>query len=285
MEKDNELKGDGNSIDFGARMYDSRIGRWMSVDPMYKKQPGWSTYKAFLANPILYVDPDGNTEYITIVMNDERTGKSMTFTKVLSNDIFPDDSGNLNDGFGGRWDVESYYDKQTIYTITLDKDGNLTPITRVTRLVKENKVKKENLLWPFAESSDWANFKQDISDIDLLGDGGLLPGGFHLVTDGGGADPTKFKSASPVETTNVESLLTVLGALGSNVQSITGNASYGNSAADLMNNVINLALKFQEEFGKIKCNACGEMKGKEHIDLNEGEGSYEKKIEENLSDN
>jgi RHS repeat-associated protein len=43
-EKDNELKGDGNSLDFGARMFDSRIGRWFSTDPLRKLYPGLSPF-------------------------------------------------------------------------------------------------------------------------------------------------------------------------------------------------------------------------------------------------
>ncbi len=61
MEKDDELKGIGNSYDFGARMLDPRVGRWFSTDP---KQKASQTYYSFGANnPIIFVDPDGKDDY------------------------------------------------------------------------------------------------------------------------------------------------------------------------------------------------------------------------------
>jgi RHS repeat-associated protein len=58
-EKDDELKGEGNSYDFGARIYDPRVGRWLSTDPLENKYPSMSPYNFTANNPILYVDPDG----------------------------------------------------------------------------------------------------------------------------------------------------------------------------------------------------------------------------------
>jgi RHS repeat-associated protein len=60
MEKDDEVKGSGNSYDFGARMYDSRLGRWLSVDAAQISFVGYSPYNYVLNNPLLYIDPDGN---------------------------------------------------------------------------------------------------------------------------------------------------------------------------------------------------------------------------------
>jgi len=55
-ENDNEIKGLGNSIDFGARVHDPRLGRFLSVDPLRTEFPFWSPY-AFAANsPIKFVD-------------------------------------------------------------------------------------------------------------------------------------------------------------------------------------------------------------------------------------
>lgn len=59
MEMDPEIKGGGNSYDFGARMYDNRIGRWLAVDPLAAKYPSMAPYVGIGNNPIIYVDPDG----------------------------------------------------------------------------------------------------------------------------------------------------------------------------------------------------------------------------------
>ncbi|MDX9933092.1 MAG: RHS repeat-associated core domain-containing protein [Bacteroidales bacterium] len=64
-EQDNEIKGTGNSIDFGARMYDSRLGRWLSLDPLQAKYPSLSPYQFCANNPILFIDPNGKEIYIT----------------------------------------------------------------------------------------------------------------------------------------------------------------------------------------------------------------------------
>jgi RHS repeat-associated protein len=60
MEKDNEVKGDGNCYTTEFRQYDPRIGRWLTVDPKASKYPYESPFVAFHNNPILYNDPRGD---------------------------------------------------------------------------------------------------------------------------------------------------------------------------------------------------------------------------------
>ncbi|MBK8488305.1 MAG: RHS repeat-associated core domain-containing protein [Chitinophagales bacterium] len=71
-ESDAETYGEGNAYDFGARIYDSRLGRWMSVDPEAVLYPGFSSYHFVRNNPILRIDPSGKWD-ITVHAYKDRT--------------------------------------------------------------------------------------------------------------------------------------------------------------------------------------------------------------------
>ncbi|MEN9450541.1 MAG: hypothetical protein RJA83_1159, partial [Pseudomonadota bacterium] len=58
-EKENESYGNGNEYDFGARIYDPRLGRWISCDPLALKYPDQTPYNYCVNSPILFIDPDG----------------------------------------------------------------------------------------------------------------------------------------------------------------------------------------------------------------------------------
>lgn len=59
-ENDDEISVEASQLDFGNRIYNSRIGRFLSVDIKTKQFNNLSPY-CFAANsPILYIDQDGN---------------------------------------------------------------------------------------------------------------------------------------------------------------------------------------------------------------------------------
>lgn len=53
QEKDSELKGEGNSVNYKYRMLDSRIGRFFAVDPLTAKYPHYSPY-SFSGNKVIH---------------------------------------------------------------------------------------------------------------------------------------------------------------------------------------------------------------------------------------
>ena len=59
-ENDDEVKGDNNSVDFGARIYDPRISRWIAVDKGAVEYPYASPFIFALNCPTYFLDPDGN---------------------------------------------------------------------------------------------------------------------------------------------------------------------------------------------------------------------------------
>ena len=79
MRKDDEIHGaTGTSYDFGARLYDPRVGRWLSLDMKSSKYPANSPYGFVANNPILNVEVDGNVFVTYIKVKNAETGKTET---------------------------------------------------------------------------------------------------------------------------------------------------------------------------------------------------------------
>ncbi len=58
-ENDNEVKGEGNQQDYGMRIYDPRIAKFLSLDPLTAKYPELTPYQFASNRPIDGIDLDG----------------------------------------------------------------------------------------------------------------------------------------------------------------------------------------------------------------------------------
>jgi len=133
-ESDGEIKGDGNSLDFGARVYDSRLGRWLSPDYLTKKSTWLSPYVFAGNHPITSIDLNGYGE-------DEVATNPAVKTNILI--IIPATSEEVNStmpGPHGDWYVivandlvdaykqfHEYTGAKRVDNIVLDTHGAIEP--------------------------------------------------------------------------------------------------------------------------------------------------------------
>lgn len=142
-------------------------------------------------------------------MNDERTGKTTTVTKVVSDEIFAGAVSMVDDNMGGYYNQRSWHDKQTTLNVNIDSDGNRSVTGIKSKLVGDA---RETTSGPLMNSSAWANYSLDLPEWQ--GEGGLQKGGFYLTSEDGGADPTKFTAASDAQMVDVTEILAAFGAKG-----------------------------------------------------------------------
>jgi len=82
-ENDNEVKGLGNEQDYGMRIYDPRVGRFLSVDPITKKYPGLTPYQFASNSPVGGIDQDG-LEFVNPVVKMQETWQGKTVFNVVN---------------------------------------------------------------------------------------------------------------------------------------------------------------------------------------------------------
>lgn len=68
-ENDNEVIGEGNQQDYGMRVYDPRLGKFLSVDPLSKKFAYYTPYQYAGNKPIWCIDLDGLEDLPSTLLN------------------------------------------------------------------------------------------------------------------------------------------------------------------------------------------------------------------------
>lgn len=179
-EKDDEVKGSGNSYDMGARMYDPRIGRTPSPDKFKNKYPGISPYAFALNNPIFFVDIDGNIivdkngNVVTIDKDSEGNITGITATNKKGEIIAPDP-----------------------FTVDMIKQVNKTDIGKET--IKQMEVHQDQ--FQYQEDKTGSKTQGGPAQTHTSEKKGIVTHKMYINT-GFETDGTRFEGASPEEFKN-----------------------------------------------------------------------------------
>lgn len=169
QEMDNEIKGEGNSINYTFRMHDPRIGRFFAVDPLFKEYPYYTPY-AFSGNRVI--------------------------DKVELEGLEPADYNFADDPLAGVRIIKTVAQDLEIATFNavtwLHAYGDPTNVTRQVRTIKE-KVTREDGFTDVAEKvvptgiTDRLYGSLDVigSILTFYGGGGTSPAVFMAKSEGG----------------------------------------------------------------------------------------------------
>ncbi len=110
-ENNNDVKGFGNQEDYGMRVYDTRLGKFLSVDPLQTQYPALTPYQFSGNTPIQAVDLDGRETYhYLLIFHRDGSKPTLQYQGVQTREF--------------SW-FESFYDKQSPATRFMNADGDL----------------------------------------------------------------------------------------------------------------------------------------------------------------
>ncbi|MBS1736096.1 MAG: hypothetical protein JSS98_05750 [Bacteroidetes bacterium] len=197
-ENDNEVKGENNTLAFENRIYDSRLGRWYSIDPLQRKYAGLSPYNFVENNPLVYVDKNGKDKWLNIIVTDQRTGKTTRLSILIDHDIKSEINRVYNPG-DSYTDTYDWFDIDLNYNITVDKNGKSN-----ATFTEANGKYQTNTWWNWKWKARLNIWSKGTKDADI-GEGYLLSG------SEGNVDPLSPEATKIEVIENADAFLAMLG--------------------------------------------------------------------------
>lgn len=197
------------NIDFGARIYNPRIGRWLSVDPLQKMYPFESPYVYVSNNPLIYIDLGGKSKWYIVNVYNEITNERQSIIVKLD-DVTLKRQNVTHPGVIDAQDTYynvGWYDVNLVQNITIKKDGSKV-VEPVSEQLGQLRFENDPILDWFGINDTQEDVNEEIQD-QKLGPGGVM----WTSSEGGGQETRKASSYSEVKPENIDLLLSTVTAL------------------------------------------------------------------------
>ncbi|GAB4261076.1 MAG: hypothetical protein Kow0079_17770 [Vicingaceae bacterium] len=173
QERDDEIKGEGNALNYKFRMYDPRLGRFFAVDPLFAKYPWNSTY-AFSENRVINGIELEGLEWQPV---NEQGEKVEIDADNIDNYVWVgfDEDGNAPDGTVSEASLSTgTFSKRYFSTDCEQLCGNITDVS----IDEKRTQQKLNSLHPKVRS-DMINFVLDLQYH--TGETWIVPEGYRSI--------------------------------------------------------------------------------------------------------
>jgi RHS repeat-associated protein len=209
MEKDDELKGEGNSMNYTFRMHDPRVGRFFSSDPLIKDYPMLTPYQFASNTPISADDLEGlearvrikkNTYFVTLKnVNFKFVFRKSTeyFTQAAARNNTPKKDFTINTQMFDYKDKWDYFNADTPQPA---KDYTPQGLNIVEGVKGPGRSSENTFYFSQSSSGGWSTGFGDVPSDSKFGFGGGTP----LVVDGLKFGETNiYKNNAPESVTKV----------------------------------------------------------------------------------
>ena len=132
--------------DYGARNYDSALGRWMNIDPKAFKYPDISPYVYCIDNPVMFTDPTGMEIDVSFIYQKNKKGDYVNPGLVKAFNIFANSKTGISflGNFakkgqviaGHKYESSGKFDKKNIDLNFVNNESNAN--ARTGSEVKDN---------------------------------------------------------------------------------------------------------------------------------------------------
>ncbi|HKC68652.1 MAG TPA: RHS repeat-associated core domain-containing protein, partial [Bacteroidia bacterium] len=148
-EQDDEVHGQaGGSYDFDARMYDPRLGRWLSIDPCFKRYSANSPYTYALNSPIILFDNDGRLVTFANAASEKAFNEHYAaadaatqakLDKLKSSDVIyhVDVTANLPNGYNGNTQYDFAKGAKGVDFVSVNISSTISAAQKVSALGDE----------------------------------------------------------------------------------------------------------------------------------------------------